>query len=496
MKKTFPLFVLLLTTLSSFAQVPEFPGFNLPIEPVSEIAGHELPPQEKYTAPTTYRSNIDPLLADTLEKVVQKYWDNIGYVGLSAALMTPEGDIWAGAEGMSSETEPLTPDHSFGMGSNTKTIAAAAIMKLVEDGLVELDDPLDDYLPSYQNVDSSATIRQILQHTSGIYNFTDSPQFSAVINADLQYEFEPEEIFEFVSTPNFMPGNGWSYSNTNFILAGLVVEAASGISFHEYVRTNLIAPLNLESVALFPQEDWPTPKAHLWLDLIGEGTQYDLDALGIQFKSLFSGAWSAGAYVSTPSDLARWMNALYTNEILDPASVTQMKDYLPIAGSSGYGLGTFYFNIGGYDAYGHGGEIVYSSYGLYFPELDIAIAVMENEGEFGSTTLSPLVEQMLIAFEWYNNTIVEVSEAKEEIQATIFPNPSTGSSQLRLNLAQSEQVQLNIFNALGQQIYQRSFDTPQGIFEVVLPPMNKAGLYHCTLQTDQAQWSQQWIQLK
>lgn len=458
MKKLLLLAILLPTLLNAQFENVEFrvkdpltiqPIVNQPTEPISKVQ---------------QRNSVDPVLAGALQTALNAQLTRLGAVGLSAAVQLPDNEIWSGVAGMNGvfPGDTLRPDMVLGIGSVSKTITAACIMQLEEEGKLSINDPLHKWLPSYPNIDSNITIKQLLNHTSGIYNYTDNPDLNAAVTADFAKVWDPEDVInQFVRPRLFQPGRGWAYSNTNYVLLGLIVESVTGNSFHSEVRARFIDQLNLTSVALYPQETPTNAIAQLWYDLLGTGSPINMNAFGISLKGLFSVAWSAGAYMSTPADIAAWMKHLMKGEVVSTATVDKMKDFVTVNPNYYYGLGISRVRVNGRNAFGHGGDIIYKSLVFYIPDYDISIAIHSNDG-----TKPDLSAVMLALFTAYVNHVTNSStaEVSSDFDFVIQPNPAKESFSIEIDLPQPMPVSVMAIDPKGEQTWVlHEKDYPQGV---------------------------------
>ena len=244
---------------------------------------------------------------------------------------------------------PIPFDAQFRMGSNTKTFVAIVVLQLVDEGKLRLDDTVDRWLPGLVsgngNDGTKITIRQLLQHTSGIHNYTQD-LFEDFTEADYYasrfQHIEPEELvaIAMAHAPNFAPGTSWSYSNTNYILAGMIIEKATGRTWPTEVRARIVVPLQLFHT--FEPGDWPgLPAPH------AEG----YSVLGLDTPlvnvTLYNHTWggAAGSLITTTDDLTRFWRALQRGQLLSPASMAAMHDTVeateiqPVIPGARYGLG-------------------------------------------------------------------------------------------------------------------------------------------------------------
>ena len=317
-------------------------------------------------------------LQDVLESGLEKY----GGMGLSAAVIAPGYEMWSGASGVSFGNSPITPDTLFSAGSINKMYTAVTILQLAEEGMLDLDDPLHEWLPDYPHVDGTITIRQLLNHTGGVFDMVRHPDYWDAMLADPAKVWAPEEIItHFLLEPYFPKGTGWHYSTPGYILLRMIVKKATGSELSTTYRDRLFKPLALENTYLAGEEDLPENTAHGWLDIDGDGSYDDL-ASYISFNSGIGGAVYASA-----KDLALWSQALFSQgRLLGKASFKQMLAFhSPTPGEPllvGYGLGVVKFSpelFNGLEIWGHSGNAPgYAAACFYLPEFDTSISMMTN----------------------------------------------------------------------------------------------------------------------
>jgi D-alanyl-D-alanine carboxypeptidase len=172
---------------------------------------------------TVYSHGAERSLEDQMQKVLDRGLDRYDVRGVSAAVIFPDGKIWTGVSGISHDTVTIKPDMLFAIGSITKNVVAALTLKLNEEGILSLEDPLSKWLPSYPNVDDRITIRQLLNHTSGLYMFWDNQQIWDELKRDRTKVWSHEEVLSYLKDPCFAPGKGWRYSNTNYLLLAMII---------------------------------------------------------------------------------------------------------------------------------------------------------------------------------------------------------------------------------------------------------------------------------
>jgi D-alanyl-D-alanine carboxypeptidase len=280
--------------------------------------------------------------------------------------------------------EPMTPDVHHRIGSVTKTFTISLLLQAAAEGLLSLDDTIDQYVDGVPNGDK-ITLRQMANMTSGVANYTEDDQWGEEQLSDPHRVWEPEELAQvgIKDSPLFDPGTQWHYSNTNTVLLGLVLEQVTGETIGELYRERIIEPLGLQDTS-FPDltnSSLPDPHAQGYT-LQGQSSGGEpIDATDWSPSE----AWTAGEMISTAEDLLTYGRALGTGEsLLPPEQQTERLDSFvsdlplnqaPLKGNLAYGLGLG--NDRGW--VGHNGEIPgYNTYLFYHPDLDAVVAVEVN----------------------------------------------------------------------------------------------------------------------
>lgn len=402
---------------------------------------------------------FDPALAAALDQRIEGIAARYGVEGASAAVILPDGAVWTGADGNSTAEARVAPDMVFGIGSGTKTYTAALLLLLAEEGEVDLDAGVGTYLPwlvDYPNIPGTITLRQLLAHRSGIRNYTSNPNFGAVLFSDPAHLFTPDEILAFVGTPLFAPGTQWSYSNTNYYLAGLVIEAVTGVSAAEAFAARFAGPMGLAHTR-FGWEPVPEGQqwAHGWATVSGGGS---IDLTTMSPNSNFSAAYTAGGLVSTAEESARWARVLWGGDVLSPASFAQMttlsafQNTFPGGRTYGYGLGVFALILGDTPVWAHSGRIAgYMGSMAYDPTRDVSIAVLANRNGSGNP------DAMLAEL---HAVVVQHVTAAEGVPAgvdaldlrVVGANPSRGTVALRFTTSEAAPVRLEVLDVLGRSV--------------------------------------------
>jgi D-alanyl-D-alanine carboxypeptidase len=301
-------------------------------------------------------------------KVVQQALDQIaqggGALGVQARVTDGRQRFTARAGKAELDGDrPVPLDGRFRIGSITKTFVSTVMLQLVGEGKVELDVPVDRYLPGLLP-SKDITVRQVLQHTSGLYNYTDALPLDPDEFEKIRYRhWDPKELLALsTSKPlDFPPGTKWNYSNTNYIVAGLLVEKLTGKPFEKAVEQRILKPLHLDDTEL--PGDNPNirgPHAHGYWTVNGKPS--DITRLNP------SVAWSAGEMISTTRDLDTFVTALSSGKLLKPAQQQEISKTTAV--SPDYGLGLIVETLPcGTKVWGHNGGIPgYSTQMLTTPD--------------------------------------------------------------------------------------------------------------------------------
>ncbi|MFD1940045.1 serine hydrolase domain-containing protein [Nonomuraea mangrovi] len=292
-----------------------------------------------------------------LQKAIQAFVD-AGFLGVQLRVHDERGE-WVGSAGvrkLGASAKPPT-NGRFWVGSVTKTFVATLVLQLVAEGKIELDDPVAGFLPKL-GLDQRITVRMLLQHTSGLFNYTGDlepdgtwvPGLPAVGKEWLDNRFRsyrPEELVRFaLSKPaRFEPGTGWSYANTNYTLALLLIEKVTGRSFDVELQQRILRPLGLKgTVVPGNRTQLPGPHAHGYFRYQDTG-QWKVVDVSRQNLSLVAGA---GDMISTTQDLHTFFSALNGGKLLPARLLAEMRKPHPkSAGLFGrYGLGTYVQDTG------------------------------------------------------------------------------------------------------------------------------------------------------
>lgn len=261
------------------------------------------------------------------------------------------------------------------IGSNTKTFTITVLLQLVDEGKVKLNDTLDKYVPEVPNSEN-ITLRELCNMTSGLFNYLENEKFQQAMSEDPKRKWEPSELVAYAISqePYFPPGDGFHYSNTNTVLAGMIIEKVTGGSAGEEITGRLIEPLNLDNTVFPVTPDLTGSYSHGYTPDEQSGELEDVtDAFDPSW------AWTAGAMVSNLYDLKPWVEALGNGEFLTDATQKERLTWTDAKLgdiSLKYGLGIM--SVNGF--LGHAGDLPgYSSAAFYSAEKDAAIIVLLNK---------------------------------------------------------------------------------------------------------------------
>ncbi|MFK0257059.1 serine hydrolase domain-containing protein [Streptomyces sp. NPDC090445] len=286
-----------------------------------------------------------------LREAIREFAD-AGFAGIQVRVHDEQGD-WAGSAGvreLGGTAEPST-NGAFRVGSSTKTFVSTVVLQLAAEGKVGLDAPAADHLPGF-GLDRRITVRMLLQHTSGLFSFTGEYYPDGTIVPGIPWQggewvekrfhtYRPEELVRLsLSKPvRFEPGADWSYSNTNYVLAALLIERITGRPYGEEMERRILRPLGLRDT-LVPgtRADIPGPHAHgyhRYQDAAGQWKTLDVSRQNPSWIS------AGGEMISTAKDLGTFMSALAGGRILPAPLLAEMRTPHPKSGEHHYGLGLF-----------------------------------------------------------------------------------------------------------------------------------------------------------
>ncbi len=327
---------------------------------------HPIQAQSVNTLDASVRERIDRIAGQVLEQT--------GVPSASIAVVQHGTLVYTHAYGKAQLQPPVqaTSEMRYSIGSISKQFTAAAILMLQEEGKLSLDDAVGKYIPGLTQGDQ-VTIRQLLSHTSGYQDYWPEDY----VMTTMKPAVTAQQIMDRWGKKalDFEPGTQWQYSNTNFVIAGAIVEKVSGEPYFQFLTEHIFRPLNMTSV-------WNSDQAKLTQ---ADATPYYRHALGplrVAPKEGLGWMFAAGELAMTPHDLALWDASLIARSVLKPESYQQMFTEVKLANGKGthYGLGVEVGDLSGHRMIEHSGEVSgFVSDNLVFVDDGAAIAVLTNQ---------------------------------------------------------------------------------------------------------------------
>ncbi|MHB8894826.1 MAG: serine hydrolase domain-containing protein [Candidatus Geothermincolia bacterium] len=331
--------------------------------------------------------SFKPSIQKALSKELDGWMEHLGIPGAVVGIWAPGQGQWVAARGKAyiAGNEPMKTNLRFRIGSITKTFTATVILTLVDEGKLTLDDKVSKYVSGVPEGDR-ITVRMLCNNTSGLFNYGEDPAFVENLVADPQKKYTPRELVDFAASrpAYFEPGKGFHYSNTNFILQGMIIEEITGRPVAEAYNKRIIEPLGLKNTYFAEGTALESPYSH------GYGEAEDGSGKLEDYTNWLdmSVDWTAGAMVSDLYDLKTWAKAFSMGRLLNPSSHEEQMKGVSMPGSGGYskyGLGMF--TMGAFN--GHDGMLPgYNAAMFYEPSSDTTYVVLFNKSQAESIALA------------------------------------------------------------------------------------------------------------
>ncbi|QNE74843.1 serine hydrolase [Streptomyces finlayi] len=348
---------------------------------------------------------LRPELAARLDRAVEDVRRQAGIPGVVVGLWMPGKGSYVRATGVADTAtrKPMTPDVFLRIGSETKTFTVTALLELVDDGKVRLDDPISAYIDGVPNGDR-ITLRHLAEMRSGLFPYSADPDFDHDLLSDPSRTFTPQEVlaYGFKHKNTFRPGKQFQYSNSNLVLLGLVIEKVSGHRLADFIDRRVLRPAHLRHT-LFPKgAEFPEPHPRGYTDQTLSGEVTDSTNWNPSW------AWAAGAMISDLHDLRRWAKTVATGTLLSPETQAERLKTLPTGfpGTS-YGLGIM--KSGGW--IGHNGSIPgYETVTVYLPSQKATLVLMLNtditsQGQEPSSLLARAITEIVTPGNVYDRPV-------------------------------------------------------------------------------------------
>lgn len=340
-----------------------------------------------------------------LDKAIADVRKQASIPGVVVGVWMPGKGCYVRATGVADTAtrKPMRTDFYSRIGSETKTFTVTALLKLVDDHRIGLDDPISKYVRGVPN-GRHITLRQLAEMRSGLFPYTADPDFINALLSDPTRSFTPQQdlAYGFKHKNTFAPGTQFQYSNTNLILLGLVIEKVARTSAVDFIDKQVLHPAHLHHT-LLPSNAWfPKPHAHGYTNQTLNGEVTDSTNWNPSW------GWTAGAMISNLHDLRHWAKVVATGELLSPKTQAQRLKTLP-TGFPGLSYGLGIFNANGW--IGHNGSIPgYESVTVYLPSKKATLVILINtdityQGQEPSTLLARAVTSVITPKNVYDGSV-------------------------------------------------------------------------------------------
>ena len=296
-------------------------------------------------------NTLDSSLRERIDQIADQVLEQTGVPSASIAIVQHGKLVYTHAYGKAHLQPPVaaTPEMRYSIGSISKQFTAAAILLLQEDGKLSLDDAVGKYIPSLTRGDQ-ITIRQLLSHTSGYQDYWPEDYVMTTMEPTMTAQQIMDKWGK--QALDFEPGTQWQYSNTNFVIAGAIVEKISGEPYFKFLTERIFNPLGMTSI-------WNSDQTKLTEADATPDYRHALGPLRIAPKGGFGWMFAAGELAMTAHDLALWDASMIAQSLLKPESYKQMFTEVKLANGKGthYGLGVDVRSLSGHREIEHGGEV-------------------------------------------------------------------------------------------------------------------------------------------
>jgi len=383
--------------------------------------------------------NLAELLKDKMDAKYEEYVTRYRNQGIAASVVFEDGSVWEYAAGTDGGVE-IKPNFLFEFASNTKTMTAAMIFKLQEEGKLSINDTIYKYISPIKHVPSGITIKNLLQHKSGIFDYTHNDDFYDMIFGNHGKFISPDTVFSYLKAPYDPVGAKWQYCNTGYVLLGKVIEAAAQESYVSYLDKTIRNPIRLDNTFVGGFEQYNAPKI---------GGYFNGRFQPNEVVSFLSTGMADGGIVSSTKDMALWTKRLFSGAFLDTNSFKQLTEISLARNTISWATGCNRSTYKGKQFWGHGGSSLFMHSSIQFSEqrgygYAAAVNSDDDRGSLGS------IESQFLP--WLDNEMrfaLSTQELKNAI-VNVYPNPS--HDKIQINLPQNLKGELNyqIMNNVGR----------------------------------------------
>jgi peptidoglycan/LPS O-acetylase OafA/YrhL/CubicO group peptidase (beta-lactamase class C family) len=288
------------------------------------------------TAPS--EAQFDPELADQLQHILDDTVADSAIPGAALSVRMPDGTIWTGTSGLADldKDVAMQPSTRVRIGSLSKMFTAVVVLQLMDEGKLSLDDPLTKWLPGLVPKGDSITVRQLLQHTSGLYDYLEDRRLVSQAYDHPERVWTPEELVKYAVgfPPSFAPGanGGWDYSSTNYVILGMIIERTTGRPLDQELRQRIFTPLGLRATYVVPAETVEGTQAH--------GYSKDDD----RTEAAMSFTFGSANIVTSIDDLRTFGISLFAGDLLKDTTLKQMQQF--VNGKGQYNMPALEYGLG------------------------------------------------------------------------------------------------------------------------------------------------------
>lgn len=409
-------------------------------------------------------------LADELQQLLEDRVTFDGNNGCAASVILPNGDTWQGQAGVDGSGSAIVEETVFHAASCSKTHLTVCLILMAEEGLVDLDAPWSDYVTLNVDFDPEITVRQLVKNRSGIADYLEVGGVGNTITNNMSYFWTPTELIEDVvsQTPDFAADSDFHYSSSNFVLAGLVVEAITGNGMYDEIRSRIWEPLGMTHTYGGAYDDYTEPRAGVWWNF-GQGvTNYSAE----DETSMLSFAYGGAGVVSTPVDQAIFIHALLGGNLVSTEHLAEMHEFSPESYAdwpAGYGMGIHHaINTGADQVIGVDGYFTNMSSTFHNENDGFSVATMTNTQTAWYGVFSPIHNAV-------RDYLATGIDEQQDVEISVYPQPAgdyliidlgSNSSDYKLIDALGRSIVKSISNSNGMLRIDTSDLTP-GIFNVL-----------------------------
>jgi D-alanyl-D-alanine carboxypeptidase len=374
-------------------------------------------------------------------------------MGASVSAYIPNAGTWNKAFGESFAAHPITTDMVFQVNNNTKTIITALVMKARELGKLKLSDTIGTWISGYNNISGAITIEQLLYHKSGLSDYSYNQLYIKTVEQNFTKVWPHDGALQFVGYPYTAPGASYNFSNTDNVIAALVLEKVFKQPLAESLHQYILDPAGLKHTYLVPDEVVSDPIPHIWnygmvssslIDFTSAFNYSDIEKQSLNFGS--------GNIISTAEDNAKFWHLLSSGQIVNDTSWVLMRKYVNTDTARAEGMSIFrYPNFNGHPAFGYGGsDIGYVNENITDSLTGISISVLTNQDSVNNNIiLNELIRGLHKTILDSNLSGINFENPENTSSISIYPNPAV--NEIRLSSTGSKKpVSVKIFDMSGR----------------------------------------------